>query len=234
MGETEIRIGGFTPMTSIDFPNELAAVVFCLGCPWRCAYCQNPELIMQRSSRQIPWREVLSFLGRRQGLLDAVVFSGGEPTLQGGLVEALYQVRGLGFKTGLHTSGAYPKRLDAALDLLDWVAMDIKAPRARYPRITGVDNSGDKAWESARLIIESDVPHEFRTTVHPSLLSPEQVDQIVHDLSALGARNYVVQECVTEHCLHAGLRHPIDRDYLQLLSQRDYARSFEHFSMRLR
>ena len=88
-----IRIGGFTPLTSIDYPGELAAVLFCLGCPWRCAYCQNPELILQRSSRQIPWGDILSFLERRRGLLDAVVFSGGEPTLQGGLVDALRQVR---------------------------------------------------------------------------------------------------------------------------------------------
>ena len=199
MGDTDIRIGGFTPLTSIDYPGELAAVLFCLGCPWRCAYCQNPELIMQRSSQQVAWSEILEFLERRRGLLDAVVFSGGEPTLQGGLVDALRQVRSMGFKTGLHTAGSYPQRLDAALELLDWVALDIKAPRQGYSRITGIDNSGDKAWESARLIIDSGVAHEFRTTVHPSLLSPEQVDLIVRDLKALGARNFAVQECVTDH-----------------------------------
>jgi pyruvate formate lyase activating enzyme len=234
MAETDIRIGGFTPLTSIDYPDELAAVLFCLGCPWRCAYCQNPELILHSSSHQIPWGEILEFLERRRGLLDAVVFSGGEPTLQGGLVDALRQVRAMGFKTGLHTAGPYPQRLDAALELLDWVAQDIKAPRRRYARITGVDTSGEKAWESARLIIDSGVAHEFRTTVHPSLLSPEDVDLIASDLKALGARSFVVQECVTEHCLHAGLRHPIDPDYLQTLSQRDYASRFERFSLRLR
>lgn len=234
MGDTDIRIGGFTPLTSIDYPGELAAVLFCLGCPWRCAYCQNPELILQRSSRQIPWSEILEFLERRRGLLDAVVFSGGEPTLQAGLVDALRQVRGLGFKTGLHTAGSYPQRLDAALELVDWVALDIKAPRNRYPHITGVDNSGDKAWESARLIIDSGVPHEFRTTAHPSLLSVEQIDRIARDLKTLGARNFAVQECVTENCLHVGLRHPINASYLQSLSERGYASRFEHFSLRLR
>lgn len=187
---------------------------------------------MHRSSRQIPWEKVASFLERRRGLLDAVVFSGGEPTLQSGLVEAMAKVRSLGFKTGLHTSGAYPQQLAEVLNLADWVAMDIKAPRSRYSRITGVDSSGDKAWESARLLIASGIPHEFRTTVHPSLLSPEDVDRIVNDLAALGARNYALQECVTEHCLHQGLRHPIDPHYLRTLEERDYGARFEHFTLR--
>ena len=88
-----IRIGGMTPLTSIDFPGHLAAVLYLQGCPWRCGYCHNPELIPARSEVRIGWEEVLAFLQRRRGLLDGVVFSGGEPTSQAELLEAIASVQ---------------------------------------------------------------------------------------------------------------------------------------------
>lgn len=103
-----LEIGGLTPLTTIDFPGRLAAVVFCQGCPWRCGYCQNAHLIPPSAEKRVPWADVLAFLERRRGLLEGVVFSGGEPTLQAGLPEALRQVRDLGFATGLHTAGPSP------------------------------------------------------------------------------------------------------------------------------
>ena len=175
----ELQVGGLTPMTTIDFPGELAAVVFCQGCPWRCRYCHNPELLPRRAAAQIPWNEVLNFLRQRRGLLDAVVFSGGEPTLQRALPDAIEQVKALGFKVGLHSAGAYPERLAALLPRLDWVGLDIKAPAAAYAAVTGARGSGARAWESAARLIDSGVPHEIRTTVRDDLVTRADLREIL-------------------------------------------------------
>jgi len=130
--------------------------------------------------------------------LDGVVFSGGEPTRQPGLVDALAQVRGLGFATGLHTAGAYPKRLGAALPLLDWVGLDIKAPPATYDRITGVKSSADKAFQSLRLVLEAGVDYEVRITVDPTSHTGDDIYQLVGLLQSKGVRNIVLQEARAE------------------------------------
>lgn len=204
--ENGIIVGGLTALTTIDYPGELAAVIFCQGCPWRCGYCHNPHLLPGRSRDPVAWEVVVDFLKRRRGLLDAVVFSGGEPTLQRGLLSALDQVRALGFKTGLHTAGPYPDRLSAVLPALEWVALDIKAPRADYDRLTGVPGSGVRAWESARLVIASGVEHEIRTTVHPELLPPPALQRLVQQLKALGTTHYRLQRCLPENSLDPTLR----------------------------
>ena len=100
-----LRLGGMTPLTTIDFPGRLAAVLYCQGCPWRCGSCHNPELLDATQPPLLPWAQALAFLESRRGLLDGVVFSGGEPTLQAGLGVALNAVRSLGLQTALHTGG---------------------------------------------------------------------------------------------------------------------------------
>ncbi len=160
-----MRIGGFVPFTSIDYPGELAAVVFCQGCPWRCGYCHNPHLLSARGSELLDWNALLEVLERRRGLLDAVVFSGGEPTLQSALPEAVRRVKRLGFKVGLHTAGCYPRRLARLLPLLDWVGLDIKDLPGHYPALTGVPGSGERAWRSLELLRQSGLPFEVRTTL---------------------------------------------------------------------
>jgi len=173
-----LKVGGFTPFTTIDYPGKLAAVVFCQGCPWRCGYCHNRELLDAAAPGVISWDEVLSFLERRRGLLDAVVFSGGEPTMQPGLKEAVIAVRGMGFLIGLHTAGAFPEMLKELLPYLDWVGMDLKAPFSGYERITGVPDSGKAAERSARLVRDSGVRHCFRTTLHPWLESEGRMEEL--------------------------------------------------------
>ncbi len=132
-----LRVGGFVPFTLTDYPGALAAVVFCQGCPWRCGYCHNPHLIAAHGDDERDFARIVDWLGTRRGLLDAVVFSGGEPTAQAGLPAAIAAVRALGFKIGLHTGGAYPRRLAKVLPLVDWVGLDVKAPRAEYECVTG-------------------------------------------------------------------------------------------------
>jgi pyruvate formate lyase activating enzyme len=162
-----LQVGGLTPLTSIDYPGELATVVFCQGCPWRCGYCHNPDLLAPRSQHPLPWPQVMDFLRRRQGLLDAVVFSGGEPTLQWALGEAMDEVRSLGFRIGLHTAGIYPRRLSALLPRLDWVGLDIKALPEDYRALTGAPDAGERAWRSLHLLLASGIPLEVRTTLVP-------------------------------------------------------------------
>lgn len=200
-----LRVGGLTPLSTADWPGMLAAVVFCQGCPWRCNYCHNPHLIPPRGNTEIPWDEVLAFLHRRQGLLDGVVFSGGEPTLQPGLADAMRAVRALGFKVGLHTGGAYPRRLAEVLSLVDWVGLDAKAPFAEYPRITGVAGSGVPAMASLEHVLASGVAHEIRTTVHPTLLSHADVACLAQELSARGVTRHVIQAFRSQGCADARL-----------------------------
>ncbi|MCG5530496.1 anaerobic ribonucleoside-triphosphate reductase activating protein [Halorhodospira halochloris] len=157
-----LRVGGMTPCSTVDFPDALAAVIYCQGCPWRCHYCHNPELLPARGENQLDWADLLAWLRRRQGLLDAVVFSGGEPTMQPGIVDAVKAVHDLGFKVGLHTAGSYPQRLQEVLAWVDWVAMDIKGEWADYPEVTGVANSAEKARVSVEAVKASGVAYELR------------------------------------------------------------------------
>lgn len=168
-----LRVGGWVPFTTIDFPGRLAAVVFLTGCPWRCPYCHNAHLRKVTSGSLLPWAKIRSALAERKEFLEGVVFSGGEPTAQPALVQALADVRSLGLATGLHTAGIFPQRLKKALGLLDWVGLDIKAPPdARYDRITGRRNSAGLFLRSLAHLRDSGVAFTLRTTLDLSLLSP--------------------------------------------------------------
>jgi len=193
----QLRVGGLTPFTTIDYPGELAAVVYCQGCPWRCAYCHNRHLVPARGSELIPWAEVLRFLDTRRGLLDAVVFSGGEPTLQSGLRPAMESVRRLGMKVGLHTAGPYPDRLRRVLPLVDWVGLDIKALPQDYPEVTGVPGSGKQAWASLRLLLASGVPYEVRTTPMPGHDRASDLRPLAGLLAEAGVQGHRIQTCRT-------------------------------------
>jgi len=227
-----LRVGGFTPLSTTDWPGMLAAVVFCQGCPWRCGYCHNPGLIPARGEHEILWEEVMTFLHRRRGLLDGVVFSGGEPTLQAGLPDAMREVRALGFRIGLHTGGMLAKRLDAVLPLVDWVGLDVKAPFSDYPRITGVAGSGAHALAGLQQVLASGVDHEIRTTVHPALLDDVTVADMAGDLAARGVRHYVIQAFRSQGCADGSLCQSATRERpLQELGEM-LAGSFERFSVR--
>ena len=198
----EIPVAGLTPFSTVDWPGRLTAVVFTQGCPWRCGYCHNPGLIDPRTPASRPWSEVLAWLSRRMGLLDGVVFSGGEPTVHLGLAQAIGQVRELGFAVGLHTGGAWPRRLEALLPLLDWVGLDIKATAAGYPALTGAARSGAQAYESLRILVSSGVEHEIRTTVDPTVHTRADLLRVGDAVAAAGASPHVLQEA------RAGAQHP--------------------------
>jgi len=225
-----MRIGGMTPLTTIDYPGELAAVVFCQGCPWRCAYCHNPHLQPSQSASGIGWTEVLGFLERRRGLLDAVVLSGGEPTLHKDLPQALAALRDLGFKTGVHTAGCYPERLADALAYLDWVGLDIKALPEDYPAIAGVPTTEDVAWRCLDLLLASGTAFEARTTWAPDIPA-DRIEEIAERLSERGVRHFALQRCRPPRGRQRGhdCAHPAELSSELALR---LANRFEHFELR--
>jgi pyruvate formate lyase activating enzyme len=219
-----LRVGGLTRLTSIDFPGRLAAVVFCQGCPWRCGYCHNPELLNATQPGTLEWEEVLAFLQKRRGLLDGVVFSGGEPTLQHqALADALGETRRLGFLTALHTAGMYPERFAALLPRLDWVGLDIKGPWRRIDAITGSHGGARRTQESLKHLLASGVPHECRTTWHPGLFGIDELRAMADELAALGVRRWALQECR----LPGGIAQGLGPEHAHALSVQ-----FEHFTLR--
>ncbi|KAA6186720.1 anaerobic ribonucleoside-triphosphate reductase activating protein [Thiohalocapsa marina] len=202
-----LAVGGLTPLTTIDYPGELAAVVYCRGCPWRCRYCHNGHLLdAAKEAEQLPWDAVMAFLASRRGLLDAVVLSGGEPTAQVALADAITDIRALGFRIGLHTGGPYPERLASVLPLVDWVGLDIKALPADYPAVTGVPGSGERAWRSLDLLLDAGVAHEVRTTPLPGLDDAGYLQRLMQRLADTGVERYVLQHCDTTHALDASLK----------------------------
>lgn len=204
VGADALRVGGLVPFTANDFPGRFAAAVFVQGCPWRCGYCHNPHL-QPRKRGALAWRDVVALLERRAGLLDGVVFSGGEPTIDPALPDAIAAVRDMGLAVGLHTACIYPRRLEAVLPMLDWIGFDIKAPFKAYRKITGIDNSGDPARSCMEAIVASGVAHECRTTVHPALLGETEIEQLAATLAEAGVRNYVLQTFRAQGCADPAL-----------------------------
>ncbi|MEV7416174.1 anaerobic ribonucleoside-triphosphate reductase activating protein [Streptomyces sp. NPDC089919] len=191
-----IRIGGWSRLSTCDWPGRLVTTVFCQGCPWRCGYCHNPALLDPRTAPAVAWSAVTDHLARRRGLLDGVVFSGGEPLLQPRLADAARAARDLGFGVGLHTGGAYPRRFEELLSagLLDWVGFDVKAHPDAYDRITGTRGAFPPAGRSLRLLLDSGVDHQLRTTVDPALMDAEAVTALRTWLDGQGLRGHVWQE----------------------------------------
>ncbi len=172
---------GFQKMTLLDFPGKIACTLFTHGCNFRCPFCHNPGLVVEAPTAQYTEEDILSFLKTRQGLLDGVCITGGEPTLQKDLPEFIRKVRALGFAVKLDTNGARPEVLEALLkeDLLDYVAMDIKSSPTRYGEAVGIPNFDlAPVKKSVALLEASGLPHEFRTTVVKELHDEQCIQDI--------------------------------------------------------
>ena len=154
-----VKIGGVETFSTVDFPEHMAAVVFLQGCPWRCPFCHNTSLQPIDAETDFVWEKFLGFLEKRRGILDAVVFSGGEPLVQNSLEAALDDVMALGYKTALHTGGYRPEALRRVLPKLDWVGFDVKAPLTAdaYRKATGGYDKIDNVRQSLNALLESGV-----------------------------------------------------------------------------
>lgn len=224
-----LSLGGLVPLSASDYPGCLAAVLFCRGCPWRCRYCHNAHL-QSFGASEIALADVYRFLGTRSGLLDAVVFSGGEATFQNGLLSAVKAVRELGFKVGLHTAAPSLDLLERVLSFVDWVGLDVKAAPEAYPLTTGVADSGKNIPEVLETLLAARVDFEARTTVHSGLINNLQLLELAKYLSGLGVKKYAIQMFRGTGCTDAELVHsnfPMDANIIQKISV-----LFEKFTLR--
>ncbi len=206
----DLAIAGLVPLSSVDWPDHLVATVFCQGCPWRCPYCQNAAILDPRMPGILPWPDVEELLVRRRGLLDGVVFTGGEALRQAAIVPAMERVRELGLGVGLHTAGAYPHRLAEVLELVDWVGLDIKAEPGDYREAAGFA-AGVKAWDSLELVLAAararggcasgaespaarPFAYEIRLTVFPGAPAERNFASFLARLRAVGVEHFALQE----------------------------------------
>ncbi|MFH1225079.1 MAG: anaerobic ribonucleoside-triphosphate reductase activating protein [Candidatus Diapherotrites archaeon] len=190
-----MQINGLQKTTLIDFPGKVACTVFLAGCNFRCPYCQNPDLIEGSGKLPaIPEEEFFGFLEGRKKWLDGVCITGGEPTINGELPRFVKKITELGFAVKLDTNGTNPEMLAELLKagLLDYVAMDIKAPLGRYTGVARVKADADAVKKSAALLMKSGVEYEFRTTVVPGLFDEKDAREIAKWLK--GAEKYYIQQ----------------------------------------
>ncbi|WP_211197951.1 anaerobic ribonucleoside-triphosphate reductase activating protein [Permianibacter fluminis] len=228
----QLRIGGYTPLTTIDYPGELAAVIFCQGCPWRCAYCQNEHLLDAGAATPYQWPDIRRHLEQRRGLLDAVVLSGGEPTAQAACLQVAAELKVLGFKIGLHTGGAYPDRLRQLLPLCDWVGLDLKTVPEHYDLLTVTPGSGARAWQSLQHVLSLGIRYEVRTTVHWHLLSAQRLLNLAEQLRYRGVQHWAVQLCHTDQGYSRRLPSNVWTDSDRQFVLQQIAPQFAHFELR--
>lgn len=234
----EIKIAGLTPFTSIDYPGKLSAVVFLQGCPWQCVYCHNTWMQPREfhpDYRHSSWDELVKLLSRRRGLLDAVVFSGGEPCLDPALGDAMARVKNeFGMAVGLHTSGAYPRRLAEVIDRVDWVGLDVKANPdnpAAFDAVTGRKGSAAAFKESFEIVRASGVLYEARTTAHPDYLPEDELLALTRWLAERGTTTYALQIYRTPPQAEPRFAR-VGSDYPSQATLEALAGRFPHFSVR--
>ncbi|MDI6600653.1 MAG: anaerobic ribonucleoside-triphosphate reductase activating protein [Thermoanaerobacteraceae bacterium] len=181
------------PVSVADYPGNVAATVFVSGCNFHCPYCHNSSIIVATDKGHVSEEEILNYLVKRGNLLDGVCITGGEPTLWIGLEEYIKRIRDIGFKVKLDTNGARPgilKKLIAE-NLLDYIAMDIKAPLDKYGIFVKDESDISRVEESTEIIMNSRLSYEFRTTVHEKILDLNDFEKIGEWLQC--AHRYVIQ-----------------------------------------
>jgi pyruvate formate lyase activating enzyme len=186
-------IGGLQKISLSDFPGVISTILFTQGCSFRCPWCHNPELVEPSLfGPSIPWEKAAGFLQTRRGRIEGVVVTGGEPTIHADLPGRLAEIKALGFKVKLDTNGSNPGMLRGLLasGLLDFIAMDIKAPLGRYEELAGVKVADSDISQSIGLVLGSAIPYEFRTTLVP-LLSMGDLDSMAELVR--GCSRYVLQ-----------------------------------------
>ncbi|EHQ87658.1 anaerobic ribonucleoside-triphosphate reductase activating protein [Desulfosporosinus youngiae] len=191
-----MNIAGFVKTSFVDYPGKIASVVFTQGCNLRCGYCHNLSLLdTDYTAKGIPTEELFQWLSKRIGMIDAVVVSGGEPTLQKDLYGFIEGLKAMDLLVKLDTNGTNPDSLRRLLadNLLDFIALDLKAPLSNYERITRTKGLKlSSIIESVEIIKHSGLAYEFRTTLCPEL-EVEDISSIISDFEI--ASNYVVQSC---------------------------------------
>lgn len=214
-------IQGLQKLTVLDFPGQVACIVFTAGCSFRCPFCHNATLVKAEGDN-ISEEEVLAYLKKRHGILDGVVITGGEPTIQKDLKEFIIKIKNLGYKVKLDTNGYHPEVLEDLLNdgLVDYVAMDIKNSKDKYAVTVGLQNIDILRIErSVELLKNCNIPYEFRTTTMEELHSEEDIKSIAEWLK--GAKKYFLQSFKDSGDILCGTFTPLDdakmQDFKQIL-----------------
>ena len=201
-----MKIAGLQKMTLIDYPGKIATTIFTQGCNFRCPFCHNPELLSNSASISlIPEDDILEFLEKRKKYLDAVCLTGGEPLLQVDILEFIKKIKDLGYLIKLDTNGSNPTLLKelVEMNLLDYVAMDIKAPLdyLAYKKVSGLDNKDlfEDVKKSVKylLSLEGELDYEFRTTVVPGLVKLKDIETIASQIK--NAKRYSIQQFINSN-----------------------------------
>ena len=197
-------IGGLEKLTLLDYPDHLAAIIFTQGCNFRCHFCYNPMLVLPQMGKDVEiekekgfsplsTEDLFLFLRERFGRLEGVVVTGGEPTIHPDLPEFIKQIKNIGYLVKLDTNGTNPEMLQELIknNLIDYIAMDLKAPLLKYEKTVNVKLDWENVKKSVKIIMESGLPYEFRTTVVPGLLEKEDFKEMGQLIK--GAKKWYLQ-----------------------------------------
>ena len=186
-------IAGLIKTSLLDYPEKIATVVFTQGCNFRCPYCHNPELNPVSSAGKISEDDFFNFLKKRKKLVEAVTITGGEPTVHKDLIDFIKKIKKLGYLVKLDSNGSNPEALEKLFndDLVDYIAMDIKAPLEKYQKVTNSKVDKEKIRRSIEIIIKRAKDYEFRTTLLPKVISQDDFRGMLDDIQ--GAKRYFLQ-----------------------------------------
>ena len=194
-----MTINGMQKLTLLDYPGNVACLIFTQGCNFRCPFCHNSGLLdMNNNCEKIDEKEVFKYLEKRKGLLDGVCISGGEPLLQKDIEYFIRKVKDLGYKVKLDTNGSSPKKLKQLIEegLIDYVAMDIKNDFLNYDKTAGMCTNIDNIKKSIEIIENSNIEYEFRTTIVKQFHDVGKLEKIIQYIGP-NARYYIqnYQDC---------------------------------------
>jgi pyruvate formate lyase activating enzyme len=218
------RIVGFNRTSLLDWDGRVSALIYLPGCNFRCPFCHNRQLVLAPEEyEEIPFDFIESFVRENSEFLDGIVVTGGEPTIHKDLPELIRRIKGLGMRVKLDTNGSNPEMLEDLIraGLIDYIAMDLKAPLdQRYDDLAGVHVDVEKLKRSIKVIMESGIEYEFRTTMVPILLKPEDYESMAAFIGT--AKKYVLQHFVPKNTLDPNLSvvKPLDDGKVRLIAER--------------
>ena len=188
-----MKIGGFQKTSLLDYPKHISCIVWTVKCNFNCPFCYNKDIVND-AAPHIPEEQIFDFLEKRKNMIEGVVITGGEPLLHKDIVDFISKIKKTGLKVKIDTNGTYPDKLQELIDkkLVDYIAMDVKAPKKKYSKLSGVKTDVKKIQKSIDIIKNSKVDYEFRTTLVPKLLKKEDIIDIAKWLD--GSENYFLQQ----------------------------------------
>ncbi len=219
--EKTMFISGFQKLTVLDFPSKVACIIFTAGCNFRCPFCHNASLVTHIDmGAEISESEIFSYLNKRQGIIEGVCITGGEPLMHERTIELIKKIKEMGFAVKLDTNGSYPDRLEALINegLLDYVAMDIKNCKEKYAATAGCERiSLDDIERSVSLLLTGSVDYEFRTTVTAQTHETQDIEKIAQWIK--GAKRYFLQNFADSGDIISSGMTPVPKEKIEKMQQ---------------